>query len=187
MLGLVIAFYSSSFVQDVCGSVSRLKESWGIVFSAIVGIFAGVIFPEVAKLVAPARIRVDRPKAGDLIFSIMLFGGIGIITDYQYRIFSYLLGYDASFSTAIKKMLLDQFGTTPIYGIPYFSVLFLWKAKGFRIGQTLRELTPRWYLDHVVPLLLPCWAFWCPMVLMIYSLPSTLQISLFALALAAGA
>jgi hypothetical protein len=46
-------------------------------------------------------------------------------------------------------------------------------------------LGPRWYLTHVGPLLIPCWCFWIPMVLMVYSMPPPLQFSLFCLALAA--
>ena len=36
-----------------------------------------------------------------------------------------------------------------------------------------------------MPLLIPGWAFWIPMTLMIYSLPGELQFCMFSLALAA--
>src|SRR4051812_7576589 len=75
-LGLVIAFYSSDVVRDFCGTLSRLKESWGVVFDAVIGAIAGVALPEVAKLIAPAKTSASRPGKGDFLFSVLLFGGI---------------------------------------------------------------------------------------------------------------
>jgi hypothetical protein len=187
---LVLAYFHSVAVESACDSLSRLQQRGGLLFSAIAAAIAGGIVPEIAKAIAPPKSapgerRVRQLSLGDFFFVIIAFAINGVVTDLQYQMLGWAIGRDAHFSTAVKKMLADQFITTPVYGIVYWAVIYRWKAHHFRIGSLLRELGPRWYLTHVGPLLIPCWCFWIPMVLMVYSMPPPLQFSLFCLALAA--
>jgi hypothetical protein len=187
---LVLAYFHSDAVQRVCETISQLQRSGGLLLSAITAAIAGGIVPEIAKAIVPPKrkpgdTRSHHLTGGDLAFVIVAFAVNGVVTDLQYRMLGWALGNDAHFSTAVKKMLADQFITTPIYGIVYWAVIYRWKAYRFRIMPLLRELGPRWYLTQVGPLLIPCWCFWIPMVLMVYSMPAPLQFSLFCCALAA--
>jgi hypothetical protein len=189
-LMLVLAYFHSSNVQSVCEKLARLQQSGGLLLSAVAAGIAGGIVPEIAKAILPPKLipgekRGHHLTRGDLTFAIIAFAINGLITDLQYRLLGWAIGRDAHFLTAVKKMLADQFITTPIYGIVYWAVIYRWKALGFRIGPLLREMGPHWYLTQVMPLLIPCWCFWIPMVLMVYLMPAPLQFSLFCLALAA--
>jgi hypothetical protein len=189
-LMLVLCYFNNASVRAFCGQLSQWQRAGGLLLSALIAAFAGGIVPELAKAIVPPKTKSgERINAhlspGDLAFAFVAFAGNGVITDLQYRVFGYFLGNDGHFLTAVKKMLVDQFFTTPIYGIVYWAVVYRWKAHHFRVVPLLRELGPRWYLRQVGPLLIPCWCFWIPMVLMIYSMPPALQISLFCLALAA--
>ena len=113
------------------------------------------------------------------------FAGAGIITDLQYRLFNIVIGPGTDPATVVTKVLVDQFVTTPIWGVPYWIVVYTWRSNRFSIAATLRQMTPRWYVTRCLPLLLPCWCYWIPMTALIFSLPAGLQFCLFALAIAA--
>jgi len=187
---LVVCYFNIPAVANACRHISKLQKNGGLLLVAVAAAIAGGIVPEIAKAIVPPKSKdggkiSSRVSAGDLAFVMIAFAGNGVITELQYRMFGWFMGYDGHFSTSVKKMLVDQFFTTPIYGIVYWAIIYRWKAHRFRIGPLLRELGPRWYLTHVGPLLIPCWCFWIPMVLMVYSMPPPLQFPLFCLALAA--
>jgi hypothetical protein len=70
--------------------------------------------------------------------------------------------------------------------LPLIVTLYMWRNSRFRMAATLRALRRgRFYRDRVVPLMLPAWCFWIPMVSIIYALPAPLQFLLFVPALAA--
>jgi hypothetical protein len=189
-LVLVLTYFHSNVVRAACKNFSRLQERGGLLLAAVAAAIAGGIVPEIAKAIVPPKSiagerRGHHLSPGDLGFAIIAFAINGVITSLQYRMLGWALGNDTHFSTAVKKMLADQFITTPVYGIVYWALIYRWKAHGFRIVPLLRELSPRWYVTYVGPLLIPCWCFWIPMVLMVYSMPPALQFSLYCLALAA--
>jgi hypothetical protein len=187
-LALVIAYYATPDtgpIRSFCRTLSHLKQTYGILFVAPAAAFAGAILPEIAKLLILRDRRLSRARLADIAFALAVFAINGTFTDYQYRLLAFFLGTDASLATAIKKMLADQFITTPLYGTPYWSLVYAWKNHHFRLTPLLRELGPRWYLINVTPLLITGWAFWIPMTLLIYSLPSDLQFCMYLLVLAA--
>jgi hypothetical protein len=193
-LMLVLTYFHSTTVRHACETVSRLHEKGGLLLSAIAAAIAGGIIPEIAKAILPPKslpseitgqTRGHLLSRGDLFFTIIAFAINGVITDLQYRMLSWAIGSDPSFLTAVKKMLADQFVTTPLYGVVYWAVIYRWKALGFRLMPLLREVGPQWYLRHVGRLLVTAWCFWIPMVLMVYLMPPDLQFSLFCIVLAA--
>ena len=193
-LMLVLTYFHSAAVQHACETLSRWHENGGLLLSAIAAAIAGGIVPEIAKAVVPPKSlpienggkkRGHLLSRGDLCFAIITFAINGIITDLQYRMFNRLIGSDHSFLTALKKMLTDQFITTPLYGAVYWAAVYRWKALGFRLMPLLREVGPQWYLRNVGRLIVTSWCFWIPMVLMVYLMPQDLQFSLFCIVLAA--
>ncbi len=127
------------------------------------------------------------PAASSAISGFVLagFAANGVITDLQYRGMAVVFGHDTHFATAAKKTLADQFVTTPLYGTTYWLVVYAVRADRYRVWRTVPRLTPAWYGRTVLPLLVTGWAFWIPMVLLIYSLPGPLQFCLFLFAVAA--
>ena len=53
----------------------------------------------------------------------------------------------------------------------------------FSIESLIRSFTWDHYRDKIVPTLLATWAFWIPLMAIIYSLPLALQFPIFCLAL----
>jgi hypothetical protein len=182
---LVLAYYGSNRVRLLCDQLSQSKEHAGLVFSAIAAAISGALLPELAKAVVMDDRAITGKRVRDVAFAMAAFAGSGIIIDLQYRGLAWLFGHDTSPATIVKKVLVDQFVTTPIYGTPYWIVIYSLRARHYNLIDTIRQISPRWYGMHVLPLLISGWFFWIPMVSLIYSLPGPLQFCLFCFALAA--
>ena len=182
---LVLAYYTVPPVRGLCGQLSALKQQSEYVFSAVAGALAGALLPEVAKAVMLADRKVTRQRLRDVGFAVGAFALNGIIIDLQYHLLAWMFGNDNHALTVIKKVIVDQLVLTPLYGTPYWIVVYEFRAQRYRLPRLLRQMSPRWYLDRVVPLLVSGWAYWTPMVLLIYVLPGPLQFCLYCFALAA--
>jgi hypothetical protein len=182
---LVVGFYTSAQVKSLCEQVSQFKQRGGYPFAAVCAAFAGALMPELAKSLVMGDRTLDRRRLRNVGFALVVFAINGLIVDCQYRSFGWLLGYDQSLGTIVKKVLLDQFGTTPVISIPYILLIYSLRANRFNPLKTLGQISPRWYLTQAVPLLIPCWFFWVPMVTLIYALPGPVQYCLFCFDLAA--
>jgi hypothetical protein len=182
---LVVAYYENGRVRLLCDQLSQSKEHAGLVFSAIAAAISGALLPELAKAVVMDDRAITRKRVRDVAFAMAAFAGSGIMIDLQYRGLAWLFGHDTLPATIVKKVLADQFVTTPIYGIPYWVLVYSLRAKRYNLMATFRPISPRWYVTHVLPLLIPGWCFWLPMVTLIYLLPGPVQFCLFCFALAA--
>ena len=147
---LVATYFASSSVQDVCRTLSRWHDHGGLLFSGVAAAMAGGLLPEVAKTLFPGRKTVNRPddavtartsRLNDVIFACCAFAVNGIVTDLQFRGIGLIFGYDGSLLTSAKKVMFDQFVTTPIYGSVYWALVYRWRALGYsatiRLGREL--------------------------------------------------
>ena len=184
-LAVVVAYFRVPAVAAACDRVSRVKVAGGLAFSAGAAAVAGAFLPEAAKAVVGHAGRWDRQRWRDLAFVTLGFAVNGVTTDLQYRGMAAVFGHGTGWATVLKKVLADQFVTTPLYGTTYWSVVYAIRADRYRVWRTVPTLTPRWYARTVVPLLVTGWAFWIPMCLLVYSLPGPLQFLLFVFAIAA--
>jgi hypothetical protein len=182
---LVLGYYTNNHVKSLCEQVSQFKQRGGFVFAAISAAIAGALLPELAKVLVLGERTLDRGRLRNVGFAMIAFAINGLIVDCQYRSFGWLLGYDHSLGTIVKKVLLDQFVATPVISIPYILLIYSLRANRYNPIATLGQISPRWYLSCAVPLLIPCWCFWIPMVSLIYALPGALQYCLYCFALAA--
>jgi beta-phosphoglucomutase len=180
---LVIGYYTSPAVRAACERASVVKRESGLVFSAIAAAAAGAFLPEAAKAIVLGDRQLTRQRARNVAFAIAVFALNGVVTDLQYRGIGWIIGSDTHFATAVKKTLFDQFITTPLYGVPYWVVVYELRARRYNAAATLRQFSPRWYTWRVLPLLIPAWAYWIPVLLLVYSLPGPLQFFLFCFAL----
>jgi hypothetical protein len=107
-----------------------------------------------------------------------------VVIDLLYRGEARLFGGDARPLTVLEKVAFDQFVFSPQWLI-FIVLLFLWRQRGYSLAATLPVVRPGFYRARVLPLLIPNWLFWIPMVSIIYALPVPLQFLLFVPALAA--
>lgn len=184
-LALLVCYFTVPAVTRVCGQLMMVRQEGGILVAAVVAAIAGGVVPELFKALMGAKIRWTGVYAGYVAYNTLFFFYNGFLVDGAYSLQAWFWGGSGEFGTAVKKMAVDQFVLTPLLFLPSGALLLTWRDFGFSFARLGADLRNGWYLRRVVPTLLPCWCFWIPMTLMIFSLPRDLQLCLFALALAA--
>lgn len=180
---LALAFRASPGFRAACATAAGWKASGGLPFAAVTVAVAGGLLPELAKLVALGP-RTVRGRAGEIVFNTAFFAVNGVVVDVLYSGEARLFGGGGDLVTIVKKVAFDQFVFTPSW-LAVIVLLFLWRQRRFSWAATRPALQRGFYRQRVVPLLLPDWLFWIPMVSVIYALPVTLQFLMFIPALAA--
>jgi hypothetical protein len=190
-VALVVAYHADARVRAVCAALAAWKTAGGLPLAAATAAFAGGVLPELAKLAAQ-RGRASaglRGRGGEIAFNVAFFALNGVLVDRLYVVSAALFGADAHVATVAAKVAFDQFVFTPPW-LALVTALYVWRRLGFSMSATLHALRRGGFFrgfvrGRVVPLLLPDWFFWIPMVTVIYAFPVPLQFLLFILALAA--
>ena len=183
MILVVLAYYSYEPARVWLAHLAEIKARWGYGFSFLAGAVAGGLLPELLTITVSQRGRVRWQNAGNLLFGILFWGSQGVVVDGLYRFQAVLFGSHADFATVVKKVLVDQFVYNPLYAAPVGLAIYEWKNQGYRLAGMGRVFTARFYKERTLPALVATWGVWIPVVSMVYSLPSLLQIPLFSLAL----
>lgn len=183
MLALMLAYYFYPPTHAWLDRLAALKARWGYGYSAVASIIAGAIIPELMRIFVIQKSSVRRSNFTNLLFTAPFWCFMGLVVDFFYRQQAGWFGAEATFQVVWKKVLVDQFLYNPLFAAPVTAWLYDWKNSGFRMEGTARFLTAAYYQETVVATLFATWGVWIPIVTILYSLPSLLQIPLFALAL----
>jgi hypothetical protein len=181
---IILGFYLLPPVTAALEGLGRLKASGGFLYSAIAtGIFGGVI-PTVWRY---SRKREKDPDAVSgwsvLLFLTLFWAYKGVEIDLVYRGQDLLFGSGASASKIIPKVLVDQFIYNPLWA-GWIQILAYWFIEQrFRPSSLVDGRLWRTMGRRVVTILISTWGVWLPIVTIIYSMPSNLQVPLFNIAL----
>ncbi len=183
MLAILLAWFFHPPTTAWLNSLAAVKERWGYAYSALAAIVAGAFIPEALRVLAFQRGHASRKNLANLGFSIPFWCFMGLVVDAFYRMQAGWFGAEAAFPVVLRKVLVDQFLYNPLFAAPFTAVMYDLKQGGYRIGPLLARLSPGYYRDVVVPTLVATWGVWIPVVSILYSLPTPLQVPLFGLAL----
>jgi hypothetical protein len=180
-LFVVLAYAFLPSFHSVLDSVGTLKARYGYVFSAIsTAIFGGVI----PYLVLTATKQVPKGRAlGEFAFYVCFWLWKGAEVDALYRLQGLMFGGAATIATIASKTCVDQFIYNTLWAAPTQVVFFLWKDAGFSRSGLIQGFKDEPFGRRVVVILFSGWIVWIPAVMIIYSLPSALQVPLFNLVL----
>src|SRR5579863_6749686 len=165
---LAIAYRASVPFRDACALAAAWKTAGGLPLSAAISALAGGLLPEVAKLVADRGRSTLRGRGGEVLFNTAFFAFDGVVIDLLYRGEARLFGSTAQLSTVVEKVAFDQFVFSPVWSI-FIVLLFLWRQRGYSLAATLPAVGRGFYQTRVLPLIVPNWLFWIPMVSIIYA------------------
>jgi len=183
-LALGLAYWLSPAVREACAAIAAWRTAGGWPLTMVTGAAAGGLLPEVARALAD-RGRARRfARVPEVLFNTAFFAVNGLVIDGLYRNEARLFGDDARPATVIAKTAFDQFVFTPLWSV-VIVVLFLFRRRGFSWTATRPALRAGFYRRRVLPLLIPNFCFWIPIVSIVYALPGPLQFLMFAFALAA--
>jgi hypothetical protein len=183
MLALLLAYYFYPPTHDLLDQLALIKERWGYGYSAVAAVIAGAVIPELMRIFVFQHFRIRSSNFTNLLFSIPFWCIMGVVVDFFYQQQALWFGAEATFHVVWKKVLVDQFLYNPLFAAPVTAWLYDWKNSGYRTTGNSRFFTIRYYQETVFATLFATWGVWIPVVTILYSLPSLLQIPLFALAL----
>ncbi len=184
MLTLVLGYYFWPPTTRWLNQLAELKQSWGYGYSALSAVIAGGVVPEITRVLWFQRGRMTKANAANLLFTIPFWGCVGLMVDGFYRMQAEWFGSEVTFRVVATKVLVDQFIYNPIVAGPIGAWFYDWKLSGCSFSNNARFFTMKYYREVIVPILFATWGVWIPLVTILYSLPSLLQIPLFGLALA---
>ena len=183
MAALLLAYYFSGPARLWLAHLAEAKQRFGYLFSFGSGAVAGGILPEILAIAVFQHWRLRRENGPNVVFGIVFWGVSAMIVDAFYRAQAGWFGVHVDFATVSTKVFIDQFVYNPIWAAPWGIAAFEWKNQGYRFAGMSRVFTARLYKEKTLPALVATWGVWIPVVSMVYSLPSLLQIPLFSLAL----
>lgn len=180
-LFVVLAYAFLPTFHAVLDNVGALKARYGYVFSAIsTAIFGGVI----PYLVLAATKQVPKGRAlTEFVFYVFFWCWKGAEVDALYRLQGLMFGNAATVVTIASKTCVDQLIYNTLWAAPTQVFFFLWKDAGFTRSGLIRGFREEPFMRRVVVVLFSGWIIWFPAVMIVYSLPSALQIPLFNLVL----
>jgi hypothetical protein len=184
MLGLVLGYYFYPPTTRLLNQIAELKQSWGYGYSALAAAIAGGVVPEIMRVLLFQKGRIVKANAVNLLFTLPFWACSGMAVDLFYRMQAQWFGAEVTFQVVATKVMVDQFIYNPLIAGPSGAWFYDWKLSGCSFSNIGRFFTLKYYRDVIVPILFATWGVWIPLVTILYSLPSSLQIPLFGLALA---
>jgi hypothetical protein len=146
-----------------------------VLIVALASAISGGLMPEIAKAVALGERRFDRARLADMLFNAGVFALIGgIIGDQWFKLMGHLFGDGGGWLTVAKKVAADQFVLTPFFNLPIICFCFHLRQVNWKPSVVIASLSPAWYRDRAVVLLIMCWCYWIPMCCLMYTLPTKL-------------
>ncbi len=182
MLAVLLAYYRWGAAKSFFEAVEGWKLRYGYGFSLAVTAFSGAVLPEILRIAVFQRGAPCRRNLDNLVFGVPFWGFMGVCVDAFYRGQALWFGEGATAAILIKKIIVDQFVYTPIWGTPAVVWAYEWKKRSYSFHDFGSLFGARFFKSAMIPAQIAGWAVWIPGVAIVYSLPLPLQIPLFALA-----
>lgn len=184
-VGCVLAYYKSQSFREASDVLQGWKVSGGLLFAFIAGAVAGGFVPEAARIATGTVEGQGWDRWRKVFWTAFVFGLVGVYVDVFYRIQAMLFGTGIDAATLAYKTAFDMFCFAPLFCIPFEVASLQWPQKGYRVVEFIRGFSWSTYRENVLPALIPCWAFWIPVLVCVYAMPMNLQFVFAILAEAA--
>ena len=182
MLIFFAAYATSATFSSGLGKVSELKTSVGYPFSFGVYVLFAAIMPEMFKIMFFQKWRPTVQNLRNLVFVGLLFGCIGIVTDIFYLYQARWFGEAGDLRTLLLKAFVDQALYSPVANFILVSIFFM-RENGIRRETLKKIVSPRFVFTKVLPVVVAGWCIWIPGVMLVYSMPTALQLPVASLIL----
>jgi hypothetical protein len=182
MLGVLAAYYHWDAARAFLTTVAAWKQHYSYGFTVVVTALAGAILPEIFRVATFQGGSWRRQNLANLLFGIPLWGLMGASVDAFYRAQAMWFGSGVTPLILLKKVAVDQFIYTPLWGTPAIVLAYEWKRRRLATRGLGSLFAPAFWKSAVLPAVIAGWGVWIPAVSIVYSLPLPLQIPLFALA-----
>jgi len=177
---VVAAYYLVPSAQPGFEAISDWKFQGGFLYSVgATALFAGLI-PFLFLWARPSTRNAATAKS--LVFLVVFWGYRGFEIDLLYRFQSWMFGNEVKFAVVAPKVAFDLLVYNVVWAAALQLLAYDWMNTGFSRGA-FRAFAWKEFVTRRVPVaLVSTWVIWLPVVSLVYSLPSDLQIPLFNLA-----
>lgn len=153
-------------------SVAEFKARWNYGFAMVSTAIAGGLIPGLV-LIALGR---SGPGWQRRLFWLTLFWAAkGAEVNLLYEMQAQVFGTGTDAGTLVIKTIFDQFVYCTIWAVPSMAIGYGLIEGGW--SAVRRDLAGgSWYARSVLPILLANWGVWVPTVLLVYALPTPLQL-----------
>lgn len=182
---LVLAYYTVPAIAAAFDRIGDVKRAWGILFTITVMPLIGITVPELAKWVTGHLAPLDRRRLGELAYQLSYLIINAALVDTFYRIQNVLFGAEPTLGSVAAKTAVDMFLYNPFFLKPFAIAYLLLYRTGFSFSVWRTRLGWPLYRDAVLPVLIPNWSYWIPMIVCVYAMPVDLRIPMLAFAMAA--
>jgi hypothetical protein len=159
-------------MRSTLESVAEFKKTWNYLFAMVSTAIAGGLIPGLVMRAMGDR----RPAWGRYLLLITVFWAAkGAEVNFLYETQALVLGEKTDVWTLAIKMFFDQFIYCPIWAVPTMAIGYTLIDSGWA-GLRRDWMQGSWYARCVLPILLANWGVWVPTVLLVYSLPTPLQL-----------
>ena len=174
-VALVVWYYRSPGFRESAEALAAFKAAGGEWFAFAAGAIAGGLVPEVAKAVTGSIARFDSTWALETAHNAAVFGTVGVLVDFFYKLQGFLFGMGVDPHTLFVKTLFDMGAFAPLFCVPFEVAVLEWGHSRYRMAVLFQNFGMTAYRDRVLPAMIPCWAFWIPVLFCVYALPLNLQ------------
>jgi len=181
-IALYFAYLHIPWIGGYCEAFAAWKKSGGIPLSAFLTAVAGTILPELVRTIVGPDRTWDAGRLRRLGWNFLFFGFNGLLVDLFYLLQATLFGIGSTWKVVLPKIALDFFGFIPWVALPMSVSYFLWLELGWSPRRILRAWSWSLYRDRVLPLIIPDFVYWGPILIFLYGLPLSLQVPFFLLA-----
>jgi len=171
----VVAYYKSQAFANVAGVLQDWKVAGGLTFAFLAGALAGGLVPEMARMATGMVEGSGWQRWHQVLWTSLVFGVVGVFIDLFYKLQALLFGTGIDPATLAYKTAFDMFVFAAFFCIPFEVASLQWPQKGYRPIEFIKGFGAATYRDNVLPVLLPCWAFWIPVLACVYAMPMNLQ------------
>ena len=178
-VAFVVAYYFSPAFHALLQYLVNWQDRYGIVFTVLTRVVFNGMVPAAFCALVPG-LHVRRPWAA-LLFGMAWWGFMGANTHVFYALQARGWGAEASLPVVLAKTATDMLVYSPFYASPLVAVAHLWQDQNYSFRATRLLLGPGWYRRIVLPNQVPGWTFWAPCLLVLYALPTALQMPMSAL------
>lgn len=182
MLLFFVAYATNATFSAGLAKISVLKISLGYPFSFAVYFLFAALLPEILKIIFFQKRKVTIHNLYNLIFVGLLFGMIGILTDIFYNYQALWFGEKNDLKTLLCKTLVDQGLYNPLTNSLLVSAFFL-RENSVKTATIKTILTIEFALTRILPVVVAAWCVWVPGVMLVYSMPTALQLPVASLIL----
>lgn len=159
--------------------LAQVKQEVGLPYAIVsTAVFCGLIPFGLQVLQRGQRRNFAWPY---LVFLVVFWAYKGVEVELLYRLQAVMFGHDPTLRTVLLKLLFDQCVYVPILAVPGMVLALAWASGGYRLARLRAAMAHgggRWYRRMVLPVLIPNVIVWVPAVLLIYLLPTPLQLPL---------